>query len=156
MNNTQLANLNTGKDDWCTPIELFNKLNEKYKFTLDPCSSEENHLCNKYYTKEQNGLVQDWSKDVVFMNPPYGRELPKWIKKAYEESQKGATVVCLIPARPDTIYWHDYIFPYANNIWFIKGRLHFSNSVNAAGFPSCIIEFTPNGKGFKNIVWNNK
>lgn len=65
MNNTELANLNTDKDDWCIPIELFNKLNEKYKFTLDPCSSDENHLCNKYYTKEQNGLEQDWSKDIV-------------------------------------------------------------------------------------------
>ena len=75
------------------------------------------------------------------MNPPYGRETGKWIEKAFKESLKGAIVVCLIPARPDASYWHEYIFPHASSIEFIKGRLHFSKSKEAAPFPSAIITF---------------
>ena len=75
------------------------------------------------------------------MNPPYGREIKKWIEKAYKESTKGAIVVCLIPARTDTKYWHEYIFPYASEIRFIKGRLKFGNSANSAPFPSALVIF---------------
>lgn len=103
-------------NEWYTPQYLFDELNEKYQFTLDPCASHENAKCDKYFTIEDDGLTKDWSKDIVFMNPPYGRNIKHWIKKAYEESVKGATVVCLIPARTDTTYWHDYIFNNAYNI----------------------------------------
>ena len=110
-------------NEWYTPQYLFDELNEKYQFTLDPCASHENAKCDKYFTIEDDGLTKDWSKDIVFMNPPYGRNIKHWIKKAYEESVKGATVVCLIPARTDTTYWHDYIFNNAYNIKFLKGRI---------------------------------
>lgn len=128
-------------NEWSTPIETFQELNKEFNFTLDPCSTKENAKCEKYFTKEDDGLSQDWSQDVVFMNPPYGREIKDWVKKAYEESKKGATVVCLIPSRTDTKYWHDYIFKYAYDIRFIKGRLKFGGVKTPAPFPSAIIVF---------------
>ena len=126
-------------NEWATPQKLFDELNEEFNFTLDPCATDENAKCNKHFTIEDDGLSKDWSKDVVFMNPPYGREIKKWIKKAYEESLNGATVVCLIPARTDTTYWHDFIFDKADDIRFLKGRLKFGNSKNTAPFPSAIV-----------------
>ena len=112
-------------NEWETPSDFFNKLNDEFNFTLDPCASNNNYKCDNYYTIKDNGLSKDWSKDVVFMNPPYGREIKYWVEKAYRESLQGATVVCLIPARTDTSYWHDYIFPHANDIRFIRGRIKF-------------------------------
>ena len=85
------------------------------------------------------------------MNPPYGKETGKWIEKAYQESLKGATVVCLIPARPDASYWHKWIFPYARKIWFVKGRLHFSESKQVAPFPSAIVVFGEGAKRYKDM-----
>ena len=138
MNNVHFS---SETNEWSTPIDLYNSLDEIYNFTLDPCSTKENAKCDKFFTIEDDGLKQDWSKDTVFMNPPYGREIKDWVKKAYEESIKGATVVCLIPSRTDTKYWHDYIFPYSREITFLKGRLKFGNSKNSAPFPSAIIVF---------------
>ncbi|MFW3582049.1 DNA N-6-adenine-methyltransferase [Staphylococcus caprae] len=131
-------------NEWTTPQHLFDELNREYHFTLDPCASHENAKCDKYFTIEDDGLTKDWSKDIVFMNPPYGRNIKHWIKKAYEESVKGATVVCLIPARTDTTYWHDYIFNNAYNIKFLKGRIKFGGASNSAPFPSAIVVFKPN------------
>lgn len=128
-------------NEWTTPQHLFDELNREYHFTLDPCATHENAKCEKYFTEKENGLLQDWSDDVVFMNPPYGREIKKRIKKAYEESLDGATVVCLIPARTDTTYWHDYIFDEADDIRFLKGRLKFGDSKNSAPFPSAIVVY---------------
>ena len=126
-------------NEWSTPQAFFDELNKEFNFTLDPCATSENAKCNKYFTVEDDGLKQDWSKDTVFMNPPYGREIKYWVQKAYEESLKGATVVCLIPARTDTAYWHDYIFGKADDIRFLRGRLKFGDSKNPAPFPSAII-----------------
>ena len=126
-------------NEWSTPQAFFDELNKEFNFTLDPCATSENSKCNKYFTVEDDGLKQDWSKDTVFMNPPYGREIKYWVQKAYEESLKGATVVCLIPARTDTAYWHDYIFGKADDIRFLRGRLKFGDSKNPAPFPSAII-----------------
>ena len=138
MNNVHFS---SETNEWSTPIDLYNSLDEIYNFTLDPCSTKENAKCDKFFTIEDNGLIQDWSNEIVFMNPPYGREIKDWVKKAYEESLKGATVVCLIPSRTDTKYWHDYIFPYSREITFLKGRLKFGNSKNSAPFPSAIVVF---------------
>ncbi|WP_447550140.1 phage N-6-adenine-methyltransferase [Staphylococcus haemolyticus] len=128
-------------NEWTTPQYLFDELNDEFNFTLDPCATDENAKCSKYFTIEDDGLSKDWSNDVVFMNPPYGREIKHWIKKAYEESLKGATVVCLIPARTDTTYWHDFIFDKADDIRFLKGRLKFGNGKNSAPFPSAIVVY---------------
>lgn len=151
--NTVLCNLCSGKDDWRTPKDLFKKLDEEFHFDLDPCSTHENALCEKHFTKEENGLIQKWG-GVVFMNPPYCRETGKWIQKAYEESLEGAIVVCLIPVRTDAKYWHEIIFPYAADIRFIKGRLHFSESKQHAGFPSAVIVFSPGIRGhFRHLSY---
>ena len=131
-------------NEWETPQDLYDKLDEEFGFTLDPCCTKESAKCDKYYTEEDNGLIQDWSNDIVFMNPPYGREIKFWIKKAYQESLKGAVVVCLIPARTDTSYWHDYIFPHAKNIEFLRGRVKFEVdgvAKNPAPFPSAVVVF---------------
>ena len=126
-------------NEWSTPQEFFDELDKEFNFTLDPCATSENAKCTKYFTVEDDGLKQDWSNDIVFMNPPYGRDIKYWIKKAYGESLNGATVVCLIPSRTDTAYWHNYIFGKADDIRFIKGRLKFGGSKNPAPFPSAII-----------------
>lgn len=128
-------------NEWATPQNTFDELNAEFNFTLDPCATDENAKCDKYFTVEDDGLIQDWSNDVVFMNPPYGRDIKHWVRKAYEENLKGATVVCLIPSRTDTTYWHDYIFGKASDIRFLRGRLKFGNSKNSAPFPSAIIVF---------------
>ena len=129
-------------NEWETPQELYDELNKEFSFTLDPCCTKESAKCIKYYTEEDNGLNQDWSNDIVFMNPPYGREIPKWIEKAFYESERGSIVVCLVPARTDTRYWWDYIFPYAE-IRFIKGRVKFIQKGKSAPapFPSAIVIF---------------
>lgn len=131
------VHFSSNSNEWETPSELFEQLNKEFNFTLDPCSTDKNAKCERHFTIAENGLAHDWSNDIVFMNPPYGRQIRKWIEKAYKESLKGAIVVCLIPARTDTKYWHEYIFNKAE-IRFIKGRIKFSNK-GSAPFPSAIV-----------------
>lgn len=138
MINTSLFASNSS--EWETPQWLFNDLDAQWDFTLDPCATPENAKCSLYYTKEDDGLTKDWSGHRVFLNPPYGRSIGKWVKKAYEESLKGAVVVCLLPSRTDTLYWHSYVMR-ATVIDFIKGRLKFGGSENSAPFPSTIVLF---------------
>lgn len=130
--------MSSNTPEWATPQSFFDALNREFSFTLDPCSTHENAKCEKHYTKEDDGLTKSWEGESVFCNPPYGRELPKWVKKCYEESQKGALVVMLIPARTDTRWFHDYIYGKAE-IRFIKGRLRFGGSNQNAPFPSMIV-----------------
>jgi len=129
-------------NEWETPQWFFDELNAEFGFTLDPCSNR-NHKCEKYFTIKEDGLKQDWSKDIVFMNPPYGGHTGDWIKKAMEESQRGAVVVCLIVSSTDRSYWHDYIFPYAQQIRFIRGRLTFGDANSTAPFASAVVIFSP-------------
>ena len=139
MNNELMFSSN--KDNWSTPQEFFNTLNEEFHFTLDPCSDESNHKCSKYFTKSDNGLRQDWGGEVVFCNPPYGREIYKWVEKCYWEGHKENTVVVmLIPARTDTKYFHDFILN-RSEVRFVKGRLKFGDAKDAAPFPSMIVVF---------------
>lgn len=127
------------KMDWETPQDFFDKLNAEFNFTLDPCANEQNAKCKKFYTIEQDGLIQNWQGETVFCNPPYGRELSKWVAKCYKESRKpNTTVVMLIPARTDTRYFHQYIYK-KSEIRFLKGRLKFGNSKNGAPFPSMVV-----------------
>jgi len=129
------------KDDWETPQDFYDELDKVYKFTLDPCASYVTTKCEDFYTEAENGLEQSWEGHSVFMNPPYGREIKNWIQKAYEESCKANTkVVCLIPARTDTKYWHEYCMR-ADRIYFVKGRLKFSGAKNACPFPSAVVVF---------------
>lgn len=137
MINKGLFSSNT--NEWATPVAFYEELNKEFNFTLDPCATDANHKCNKYFTKEIDGLAQSWAGEVVFCNPPYGKELGKWVKKCYEEHIKhGITVVMLIPARTDTTYFHSYIYNYAE-IRFIKGRLKFNDGKQGAPFPSMVV-----------------
>jgi len=128
--------------EWETPQELFDTLNAEFGFTLDVCATKHNAKCAAYFTPEQDGLAQQWS-GVCWMNPPYGRVINKWVRKAYESSLAGTIVVCLIPARTDTAYWHDYVMR-ASEIRFLRGRVKFTRSDGHSGpapFPSAIVVF---------------
>lgn len=130
----------SNSEEWGTPQELFNKLNEEFKFTFDICASKENAKCHKYYTKEEDALKKEWG-GVIWMNPPYGRQIGNWVKKAKEIARQGkATVVCLLPARTDTAWWHDYAMK-ADEIRFIKGRLKFGDGKGSTPFPSAVVVF---------------
>lgn len=125
-------------DEWATPQALFDRLNEQYNFTLDVCALPSNAKCERYFSQQEDGLSQAW-QGQCFMNPPYGRKIGAWVKKAYESAKAGATVVCLLPARTDTAWWHDYCMK--GEIEFMRGRLKFGNSKNSAPFPSAIVVF---------------
>lgn len=129
-------------DNWSTPQDFFDKLNEEFHFTLDVCADENNHKCEHYYTKEIDGLSRPWI-GTIWCNPPYGRKIGEWVRRAYISSQIGsATVVMLLPARTDTRWFHDYIYNKSNiEIRFIKGRLKFGGCKNSAPFPSMVIIF---------------
>lgn len=134
-------------DLWETPWDFFKDIDGKFKFTLDPCATPYNAKCSQFFTKEIDGLSQDWSGHIVFCNPPYGKEIPKWVKKCSEESLKpNTTIVALLPARTDTRWFHDYIYGKAKEIRFIKGRIKFlpetiDRKSSTAPFPSMLIIF---------------
>jgi phage N-6-adenine-methyltransferase len=152
MNEATIKTMFSSKTDlWATPRDFFDRLNDEFRFTLDPCTNGTNAKCPKFYTEKENGLVQDWSGERVFMNPPYGRVIGDWIRKAYEEGTKENTiVVALIPARTDTKYWHDYVMK-ADEIRFVKGRLKFGDSKNAAPFPSAVVVFRKTKREFPKV-----
>ena len=125
--------------EWPTPDWVFTSLNKEFGFTLDPCATEENAKCAIYFTRKDDGLSKSWGTETVFMNPPYGRCIPDWVRKAFFSAKAGATVVCLIPSRTDTRWWHDYVMK--GEIRFLRGRLHFGNADSAAPFPSAVVVF---------------
>jgi len=130
------------KNCWSTPQDFFEELDKEFRFTLDPCALPENAKCHLFFTPEIDGLAQDWKGHTVFCNPPYGRNIARWIEKCYLERQKPDTkVVMLIPARTDTVYFHKYIYKMAKEIRFVKGRLKFSNAADCAPFPSMVVIF---------------
>jgi len=137
----QKAMVSSKSNEWSTPWDFFNELNKEFEFTLDPCCTHENAKCKKYYTLKEDGLKQDWSNEVVFMNPPYGGNTRIWMEKAYNESLKGAIIVCLIVSSTDRSYWHDFIFPKAAQIRWVRGRIKFGNSKSTAPFASAIVIF---------------
>lgn len=137
MINKGLFTSNT--NDWATPKKFFDELNNEFCFTLDPCATDLNHKCDKYYTLESNGLLQSWKGETVFCNPPYGKFLPDWVKKCYDEHiAHNITIVMLIPARTDTRYFHEFIYG-KSEIRFIKGRLKFNDGKQSAPFPSMVV-----------------
>ena len=128
-------------DEWETPQDFYDKLNGEFHFTLDPCASDANHKCEKYFTKKQNGLNQSWKGHCVFCNPPYGKSIIAWVEKAYIESRdEDTTVVMFIPARTDTQWFHNFVFGKAE-IRFIKGRIKFGGAKYNAPFPSMVVIF---------------
>lgn len=134
------VHFSSATDDWPTPDEYFERLSRLFNFTLDPCATAGNAKCRTFFDAADDGLTKSWATEgAVFMNPPYGREIGKWVKKAYEESLKGTPVVCLLPARTDTAWWNDYCVK--GLIKFVRGRLKFGHARNSAPFPSAIVIF---------------
>jgi len=139
--NTDLM-FSSATDQWATPQAFFAEWDAVFNFELDVCADASNAKCWRFFSEADNGLYQDWAPNRCWMNPPYGREISRWVQKAYNESLRGATVVCLLPARTDTAWWHDYILPHAM-VTFIRGRIKFGDSKNGAPFPSAVAVFYP-------------
>lgn len=139
MNNDLFFSSKT--DEWYTPFDFFEELDNEFHFNLDPCATDSNHKCDFYFTKLNDGLIQNWGGYRVFCNPPYGKNICKWVKKAYFESLKPNTIiVMLLPVRTDTKWFHDFIYK-KSEIRFVKGRLKFGGSKNYAPFPSMVVVF---------------
>lgn len=143
-NSIEVTAFSSQRDDWETPASLFKKLDDEFHFDLDPCASDRNHKCDRYFTEKDDGLQKNWGGCRVFCNPPYGRSVSKWVRKAYMESLKPNTlVVMLLNARTDTKYFHDYVY-HRSEIRFVKGRVTFEldgGTRNRAPFPSMIVVF---------------
>jgi phage N-6-adenine-methyltransferase len=146
MNKNDLNVLFSHKsDNWATPQWLFDKLNKNYNFTLDPCASQDNAKCSKFYTESDNGLTKSYTNETVFVNPPYSKTYD-WVFKAFHESLRGdTTIVMLLPARTDTKWFHEFCLDpiLVKSVTFIKGRLKFGGHKNSAPFPSMVVEFCP-------------
>ena len=126
--------------EWETPQAFFDTLNAIFEFNLDVCATKENAKCSRYFTLNDDGLTQTWA-GTCWMNPPYNRQIKKWVKKAYESALDGSTIVCLLPARTDTKWWHTYCE--RARYLFISGRLKFNKSLYNAPFPSAVVVFSP-------------
>ena len=129
-------------EEWPTPRDFFDTLNAEFTFTLDPCATPVNATCPIYFTKEEDGLLQDWGSHTVFCNPPYGRSMKRWAEKCLASARDGATVVLLAHSRTDTRWFHDFVLGNAE-LRFVRGRLHFGDSPVPAPFPSMIAVFRP-------------
>jgi len=146
---TKSIHFQSNSCEWGTPPDFFRKMQDKYgSFDLDVCATSDSAMCDRYFDPSVDGLKQDWG-GLCWMNPPYGRGIGTWIKKAFDESQKGAKVVCLIPSRTDTAWWHDYVMPHGK-VEFLRGRIKFipfgdnknvGNKKNSAAFPSAVVTF---------------
>lgn len=133
------------KDFWETPPDLFYALNNEFNFTIDVASSKENAKCERYYTIDDDGLSKSWEGERVFCNPPYGRQIKDWVRKAYNERNNAELIVLLVPARTDTSWFHDYILYDCYDLRFIRGRIKFELGGKPAGstapFPSMIVVY---------------
>ena len=141
--------------EWYTPPELFAELDQEFNFTLDPCATPQSALCDKYLTKADSGLSKIWS-GRVFMNPPYGRGLNKWVKKAYDSvrSSEAELVVALIPSSTETLWFHEFIYPDKAEIRFLKGRVKFLQRCRITGNP---IHYAGTAtKGSMVVIWRRE
>lgn len=143
------VHFSSATDEWPTPRDFFDRLDAEFHFELDVCATAENAKCGRYFTRADDGLAQEW-RGVCWLNPPYGREIAKWIAKASSSARDGATVVCLVPARTDTRWWHDHIWDASRNrprrgveVRLVRGRLRFGDAEASAPFPSAVVVFRP-------------
>ena len=138
-------------DVWATPRDRWYVWNREFNFTLDAAALKSSALCDLWFgpdhddVSRRDAFAHSWVDEapnkVVWLNPPYSREIGRWLAKANSECQKGATVVCLIPARTDTSWWHDWCAHH--EVRFIRGRLKFGQSINNAPFPSALVVMRP-------------
>jgi len=127
--------------EWSTPQDLFDRLDAEFHFTLDACATVMNHKCDLYFIELEDGLSKPWGGHTVWLNPPYGSTIGRWVAKAYTEAKdNGARVVMLLPSRTDTAWFHDYVMK-AHELRFLKGRLQFEGAPSSAPFPSVVAVF---------------
>lgn len=145
----------SASDDWATdPAFVAAQARAFGPFTLDPCATHQNHKAAAYFTVAEDGLDQPWAPHRVWMNPPYGRTIGRWMRKALEESRKGALIVCLVPARTDTRWWRETALA-AHEIAFVGGRLRFGDQKYPAPFPSAVIVFRPSARVTRQPIIRN-
>lgn len=130
-------------DNHPTPKAFYNLLDKEFRFTCDAAASSKNAKCAVFFTRRQNGLAQNWGKHVVFLNPPYGRGIADWAKKALDAASKGATVVMLVPSRTDTKWFRAVVERPEVQVVFVTGRLKFGNAKNAAPFSNVVLVVRP-------------
>lgn len=148
------AGFSSKTENWATPAHVFAALDQEFGFTLDACASSSNAKCARFFNVSQDGLKQKWAPDVVWLNPPYGRTIGNWMKKAADEAARGATVVCLVPARTDTVWWHEQVMERANEVRLIRGRIRFGDSQASAPFPSALVIYRAGRRrNLKLSVW---
>ena len=142
-------------DDWATPPEVFAALDAEFRFQLDVCASARNAKCERFFTVADDGLAQQWT-GRVWMNPPYGRTIGAWMAKAAESARADATVVCLVPARTDTAWWHEHVMAAASEVRLVRGRLKFGDGASPAPFPSAIVVFRADAQrdGLRFATWS--
>ena len=155
MGNGNHVCFSKNKDDWRTPQKLFDDLNQEFDFGLDAAADKNNSKCGgSYCDKIGDGLKCNWlyhsQRKSIWLNPPYSENI-SFVKKAYDESKNGATVVCLIPSRTDTVWWHDYVMR-ADEIRFLRGRLYFDDAIWPAPFPSCIVVFREHTRQYPRLM----
>jgi site-specific DNA-methyltransferase (adenine-specific) len=149
------ALFSSNTDEWETPDILFDGMNDKFNFTLDPCATPENAKCKRFFTEEDDGLMQTWLGEQVFVNPPFSN-IKEWMYKCYMESRlDNKDKVMLIPVRSDTQYFSEY-GAYSAELYFIKGRLKFSNAKNTAPFPSVIVVFNSQHEKERKVYWTDR
>lgn len=129
-------------DDWATPPHVFEALDAAFDFTLDACASAKNAKCDRYFDVDADGLSQRWAPERTWLNPPYGRVIGRWLEKAARESRY-CLIVCLVPARTDTRWWHEWVMPHASEIALVRGRLKFGAGTASAPFPSAVVVYGP-------------
>ena len=127
-------------EEYETPKEIFEPLQKEFNLQLDVCASSSNHKLDNYFTKEDDALTKDWHKHGNFwMNPPFGRQLKKWVQKGYEESQKGVIGVSILPVRSNTLWWHKYIIDTKAEVRFLKGEIKFGDCKRGLWLPFAIV-----------------
>ena len=130
----------SAKEEWATPQDFFDRLDNYFHFQLDAAADNTNNKCKTFFTKEEDALQQSWCPGPVWLNPPYGRDIGKWVCKAlYESCKHGTPVVCLLPARTDTRWFHEFCKPPKARVIFLKGRLKFGGCKDSAPFPSMLV-----------------
>lgn len=152
MKTSMNPHFSNNHQNWATPWELFRQIDSKYgPCTLDVCAMPETAKCDAFFTPEQDGLRQEWH-GVCWMNPPYGRDISRWLQKVWLEVytlENAVRAICLLPARTDTKWWHEYVIK-ATICEFIRGRVKFQGAKHNAPFPSAIVVFGGSGqKGFR-------
>lgn len=146
------AGFSSNSNNWSTPQHVFDALHDEFHFSLDVCASAGNAKCKRFFNQAQNGLLQDWA-GRCWMNPPYGRGIGAWMKKAADSADNGAVVVCLVPARTDTVWWHEQVMARADEVRLVRGRLKFGDGTGSAPFPSAVVVYRPGARPVQVSAW---